>query len=395
MRLESFLKTKGAEYASFDPQRAPRILEKLQIYSNKNQIVIHIIGTNGKGSTGRFLSLMLRELGFSVGHFTSPHLFNLNERFWLNGKLVSENALNEAFASLEFAALKEASYFEVLTFLAKVVFRDCEILVLEAGLGGKFDSTTTCFNANLSLFTSIGFDHEAFLGNTIQEIASTKLKAMAKEAILGFQNDNLEEIVKIAKEIATIKKANLEILTKIPQEILDYINKKEYAFFQAQNLSLAYFALEKLQKIFANKFINFPHFTLKTLLESLPSLDLKGRMQRVAKNIICDVMHNVDGAKTILKQLQNSDFSQNKTILIYNSYFDKNPKEILRLLKPQIKCVEILNIENPRIIKKENLTRILKELEIPSCDFKEIKENENYLVCGSFSVVAEFLKQCQ
>ena len=115
--LEVFLESKGAEYASFDPTRAPKLLAKLGLKFSKNQSIIQIIGTNGKGSTGRFLALMLKTLGVKVGHFTSPHLLHLRERFWINGANISDSALNAAFLELNSEVLKEASYFEVLTFL--------------------------------------------------------------------------------------------------------------------------------------------------------------------------------------------------------------------------------------------------------------------------------------
>ena len=162
--LMEFLDKKGQEYAPFEPKRAPEILALLNLTLPKKLKVIHIIGTNGKGSTGRFLALMLYQKGFNVGHFTSPHLLNFNERFWLNGKNLADEILEEAFLELDFTLLKEASYFEVLTFLAFRVFGDCDYLVLEAGLGGEFDSTTTCFKRDLTLFTHIGIDHPSGAG---------------------------------------------------------------------------------------------------------------------------------------------------------------------------------------------------------------------------------------
>ena len=84
--LMEFLDKKGQEYAPFEPKRAPEILALLNLTLPKKLKVIHIIGTNGKGSTGRFLALMLYQKGFNVGHFTSPHLLNFNERFWSTAK---------------------------------------------------------------------------------------------------------------------------------------------------------------------------------------------------------------------------------------------------------------------------------------------------------------------
>lgn len=391
--LEAFLESKGAEYASFDPTRAPKLLAKLGLKFSKNQSIIQIIGTNGKGSTGRFLALMLKTLGVKVGHFTSPHLLHLRERFWINGANISDSALNAAFLELNSKVLKEASYFEVLTFLTFRVFKDCEIVILEAGLGGEYDSTTTCIKADITLFTSIGIDHQEYLGNTLERIATTKINAIAKHAILGLQSDDCVEY--IAKGIAKTKGAYLEILREIPQEIQNYI-AQNYASYQGKNLSLAWAGLLMLNKIRA-----LPNFALlgvdldsalSTLLSNLPKLDLQGRMQKLAHNIYLDVAHNVDGAKALMESLKIINFIKDKYILIYNSYFDKNPKAILTILKPIVAQVQILPLQNKRVIAKSILENILQELDIAYCDFSGIREDRQYLVCGSFSVVGKFLE---
>lgn len=366
--LEEFLESKGAEYAPFNPKRAPKLFQALKL--NPTCISIQILGTNGKGSTGRFLALMLRQKGFNVGHFTSPHLLNLTERFWHNGKECSKEVLNQAFLTLNQEILQEASYFEVLTFLAIKLFGDCDYMILEAGLGGEYDSTTTCVKFDLSLFTAISLEHQEFLGETLEEIAQTKLKAMAKKAILGF---NPQSVIKIAQNIAKQKHCHLKILKTIPSKIWLYCRKHSYPSYQAENLALAFEGLKTLG--------------YDCDFKSLDALDLQGRMQKIAPNVWVDVAHNLGGAQKIFHQ-----FSQMQLILVYNSFFDKNPKAILGLLKPLVKRVEILNINHKRLIKKEELEQILKSLQIPYCDFKQIQEDEKYLVCGSFSVVAEFLK---
>ncbi len=400
-QLERFLDEKGVEYAPFDPMRAPKILQQLKIFAPSRQMIVQVIGTNGKGSTGRFLSLMLHQLGVKVGHFSSPHLLALEERFWKNGGNLSREDLNEAFLALDSIAesqLEQASYFEVLTFLALRVFSDCDILVLEAGLGGEFDSTTTCAKVNLSLFTNIDLDHQEILGDTLEKIATTKLKAMSKRAILGFQSKasykKEGEVERIAREIAREKRAKLEVLNQIPDEISQWICAKNYPSYQAQNLTLAYYGLLALREIWEQKTASkcFQDFTLESLLKLMLPFDLQGRMQRLTPNICLDVAHNVNAAQAIMEQFKNNFFSQNKCILIYNSYFDKNPYAILSVLAPIIKRVEILEVANPRMIAKKQLEKILQELKIEFRDFKMIEKQENYLVCGSFSVVAEFLK---
>ena len=131
---------------------------------------------------------------------------------------------------------------------------------------------------------------------------------------------------------------------------------------------------------------------LSTLLSNLPKLDLQGRMQKLAHNIYLDVAHNVDGAKALMEYLKIINFIKDKYILIYNSYFDKNPKAILTILKPIVAQVQILPLQNKRVIAKSILENILQELDIAYCDFSGIREDRQYLVCGSFSVVGKFLE---
>lgn len=379
MNLLDYLAKKEEEYREFDPLRAPYIFSKLakdsKNLSNPKCKIIQILGTNGKGSTGRFLALMLRAFGFSVGHFTSPHLLSVCERFWLNGENLKLNVLDEALNKFDFEVLEEASYFEILTFLSLEVFSSCDYFICEAGLGGEYDSTTTCFKSYMKVFTKIDFDHQDRLGNSIREIATTKLNAINVESkcvFVGIQEHN--EVYNIATNIATLKNVKLKTIKTIPQYIKDYCKLNNYPPYQYENLTLASAVLCELG-------------IDKESLYKIPKLDLLGRMQKLRDNVYLDVAHNVSGAKEILEVFRNS-----KIILVYNSYFDKNPFEILKILRPIIERVEIFEVkDNQRIISKDSLCEILDSLHIKYCDFESINGNHTYLVCGSFSVVGEFL----
>jgi dihydrofolate synthase/folylpolyglutamate synthase len=188
--LNTFLENKPLFYETIDYTRMPRIYSRIKTYFNLPKIV-HIIGTNGKGTTGRFLATALVSLGFKVGHYTSPHILKFNERIWLNGANVSDALLEEYHTKLlqiltkqEAAAL---SYFEYTTLLAMLLYSDkSEYVILEAGLGGEYDATSV-FDNVLTLVTPIDIDHEAFLGDTIEAIAQTKLNAIKKTAIVAKQ----------------------------------------------------------------------------------------------------------------------------------------------------------------------------------------------------------------
>lgn len=362
--LIEFLNQKGAEYAPFDPSRAVRIfaLFKLDFLPTFSPKVIHIVGTNGKGSTGRMIARGLK----NVLHFTSPHLLSLNERFYLDGELVSMQTLEEAHQILiQKPYMQEASYFEYLTFLCLFLARDLDFLVLEAGLGGEFDSTNV-IEDKISVFTQIGLDHCEILGESIEEIATTKLNSMGKVAFLGIQNH--KEVLPIAKKIAQDRGAELRICSSLLPPPFDM------PLFLLQNLTLASQVLDYLGVSYE--------------LEHIARLDLCGRAQKYAKNITLDVGHNPDGAKAICKEYENK-----KITLVYNAYKQKDISQVLEILSPIIKEVQIIEVNDSRIVERERLEGILKSLDLPYREFVGAKRDEEYLVFGSFSVVRAFLER--
>ncbi len=379
--LKAFLETKPKEYHKFDPSRF------IQIYKDfKNAFfeiqakVIHIVGTNGKGSTGRFLTLLLADQNFKVLHFTSPHVFEFRERFFLNGSVVEESVLENAHQQLQSHAFSSAcSYFEYATLLAVMLAKDCDYLVLEAGLGGEFDSTNA-LEKTLSVFTPIDYDHKEFLGDSLESIATTKLKAMGPLNIIAPQQ---ELVLNIAQKIAKDKHAQLIVVqNEISQEVKAYIERYHLAHFLAMNLEVALKAFETLLP--CNK---------QEVLKNLKPLNLIGRCELLSPNILIDVGHNPHSAKALKEEIKR--VFNTKIILIYNCYQDKDAFLVLEILKPVIKKVLILELHNERIIQLEKLKGILETLGLEYALFEDVEENENYLVYGSFLVANAFYERYQ
>lgn len=391
MSLNEVLLSKGAEYAPFDTSRAKRIYDSIvpifgfdKCFGTRCK-VIHIIGTNGKGSTGRFIAMGLEQQKKSVLHFTSPHLFEFNERFfvsdgWFQGDIPHDRLeqIHQKLWAIE--SVREASYFEYATFLALVLGMEYEYLVLEAGVGGEFDSTSV-IKANVSVFTLIGLDHQEMLGEHIEQIATTKLRAMSEYAILARQNH--KEVEQIAREIALQKGAKC-VLWEGLEEILG--GQKEAFYQYAKRYKLPLFLQENLST--AMRVMAF--FGMEFDFLRLGRLSLRGRCEILAKNIVLDVGHNIDGARALRAFL-----GKKKLNLVYNSYIEKDIEAILRELLPNIKKVLILSVENSRICPKERLIKTLEALQVAFMDFDiaMMSESEEYLVFGSFSVAQEFLRQ--
>ncbi|MFP5991035.1 Mur ligase family protein [Helicobacter pylori] len=380
-RLSAFLETKPKEYHKFDPSRF------IQIYKDfKNAFfeiqakVIHVVGTNGKGSTGRFLTLLLADQNFKVLHFTSPHVFEFRERFFLNGSVVEESVLENAHQQLQSHAFSSAcSYFEYATLLAVMLAKDCDYLVLEAGLGGEFDSTNA-LEKTLSVFTPIDYDHKEFLGDSLESIATTKLKAMDSLNIIAPQQ---ELVLNVAQKIAKEKHAKLIVVqNEISKGVMDYIERHHLAYFLAMNLEVALKAFETLLP--CNK---------QEVLKNLKPLNLIGRCELLSPNILIDVGHNPHSAKALKEEIKR--IFNAPIVLIYNCYQDKDAFLVLEILKPVVKKVLILELHNERIIQLEKLKGILETLGLEHALFEELKENENYLVYGSFLVANAFYGRYQ
>jgi len=376
--LKGFLENKPLYYDEIDYTRMPRVYAKI-----KNRVtlpkIIHIIGTNGKGTTGRFLATVLYSLGFSTGHYTSPHILEFNERIWRNGKNIATTELEKAHKELlQLLSQEDAdalSYFEYTTLLALLCYKECEYVVLEAGLGGEYDATAV-FENILTLVTPIDFDHEAFLGSSIEEIATTKLNAVKSAAILALQPHR--EVYTVAAEIAA--KKSLEIVPFV--EYLNATDKKKITKI-TKELGLVEYLQDNLKLAVATlKFLNISYES-----ENFFHAKLFGRLSKLEKNIYLDVGHNTLAARSIVKALQG-----NKYRLVYNSYRDKNYKEILRILTPIIKEVAIIAVDEERIEKLAVLEETLSKLSIKYSNFTSIDPTQEYLVFGSFSVAETFLR---
>ena len=377
--LDNFLENKPLFYKEINRARMPNAFKFVQ-GAFKIPKIIHLIGTNGKGSTGRFLAQMLAR-GHSVGHYTSPHIFEFRERFWMNGAVASADALETAHERLikilppEVA--RSLSYFEYATLLCAPLFEGCDFFVCEAGVGGEFDATNV-FDKRLSLFTPIGFDHTALLGDTLEQIATTKFNAMADVALM---NDDMSELCAsiargiAAKKGATLKFASQNLSNEDKNEIKIYAQEFGLPEFLRSNLTLSSSAFKELG------------FSLN--LANLGALDLSGRCEKIAPNVTIDVGHNEMAAQALVKK-----FADKKLNLIFNAFADKDIKAVLKAIRPIVKKTYIIEYETPgRELATEQVKEALRQLDMEFADFTDMRADEEYLAFGSFYLVEAFLKR--
>lgn len=372
--LEEFLKYKTLYYDKID---FSTVKNSWEILSQKIKLpfVIHIVGTNGKGSTGRFLSHYLYKKNYKTLHYSSPHILKFNERIWIDGSDVSDEKLTEAHNFLQniydVDLLSKLTYFEYTTLLAIYLSKDMDYLVLEAGLGGEFDATNVVPN-DLSLITTIDLDHQSFLGNSVEKIAITKMRSVDTKMLVGYQiHDEVKQSAfEVQKQIKDERNKNINI--EFVKDFDKYNLNEKFASYLKRNLHLVIKCLEELK--------------IDVDISLFDDVKLFGRCQKIASNITIDVGHNPLAARVLKEEFKNK-----KITLIYNSYADKDYEEVLKILKPIIKEISIIDIDDKRMAEKNNLLKIIKDLNIINLQTIEIKDDKEYLVFGSFLVVEKFL----
>lgn len=381
LNLKEFLNYKTMYYDKIDFSYVQKSWQILSTHI-KIPFVIHIVGTNGKGSTGRYLSSYLNQTNHKVLHYSSPHIKKFNERIWINGNDVNNEQLEIAHKFLlsiyDDELLKILTYFEYTTLLALYLSKDVDYLVLEAGLGGEFDATNVVKN-DLSLITTIDLDHQAFLGNTVEKIATTKMRSVDTKMLVGYQvhDDVKKSAFKVKEQIKNER--NVDIKIEFVEDFEEYSFSNLIPKYLQRNLHLVIKCLKELNIAIDTKLFE--------------NVKLQGRCQKISSNITIDVGHNPLAARAIFEEFN----SKNKKItLIYNSYKDKDFSEVLNILKPIINEVFIIEVSDNRMAKKEDIQAILKDLnikEIETLVFDEDSLNKEYLAFGSFMVVEKFLDE--
>lgn len=376
---------------------------------------IHIAGSNGKGSCGAMLNAALRRTGFSTGFYSSPHLISPRERFRVNGESISELEFTNLVSALRPHAEKMAkagycpTYFEFTTAMAALHFAEKQVdfVIWETGMGGRFDSTNIV-EPLCSVITSIGLDHQQYLGERIEDIAFEKagiIKAgrpvfigdipeSAKEVIIN-RADELNALVIEASD-ANILNLDFSKLNSIWIQSFDFmqyhINLSMPGAMQRENFRIVFSVLEYLAVEF--------EFKLSEALAGLEEAFWPARCQILPNGIIIDGAHNADGIKTLLESL--GEFSPGKKIpIIFGGFKDKNIFECLKLLEPWAEYFVFLPLatEFRPSCSAEELLEMLKRISNkrafiasnPAKALQLTKQNSLRMVCGSLYLAGEFL----
>lgn len=338
--------------------------------------IIHVAGTNGKGSVCQFIRSILQEKGKTVGVFSSPHLLRVNECIRINDVDISDKELahyiNKVKKVLEVIHKEEIypSYFEVLTAIAFVYFyeKQTDFVLLEVGLGGAEDATNVIKKSLISVFTKISIDHTDFLGDTLEKIAVHKA-GIIKDGGMVITPIQDEEVMKVIKE--TCIRKNAELLCIDTSQVTDINTGEEGTCFlfegvsyilkmigahQAYNCSIAI----KVAKWLCDR--GFLELTLEDIKQGVFKATWQGRLEKINDypKVFVDGAHNVDGIKALASAV---DFLESSyKIGIVGILKDKEVDEMLKIICPKFDVLIVTAPNNKRALEVGLLAKKIRNI---------------------------------
>ncbi len=351
--------------------------------------VVHVAGTNGKGSVCAMIDSICRAQGYRTGLFTSPHLVTFRERIRVNGEMVSKDAIANGLTAIRNVVADwdpHPTFFEVTTALALKCFSEAEmdVVILETGIGGRLDATNAV-QSDVSVITQIDFDHKEWLGNTLAEIASEKA-GIIKPAIPVVCAPQRPEAEKVIRARAADCEASLQFVTGSYGGSPIALRGQH----QKQNAAVAIAAL-RAAKIDVDD---------SAIARGLATVDWPARFQKWDERTIIDGAHN-PAATRALAETWREVFSDQKATLILAILSDKALRAICEALAPIADSVILPRIRSERAAAPEELAKVLSKITPPlpysiaptvgdSLTLARSKPNP-ILITGSFHFAGEVL----
>ena len=326
--------------------------------------IIHVAGTNGKGSVCAMLSSILQEAGYKVGMYTSPHLKRFNERVRINNTLITDKEIVEYFLKIK-PEITNQSFFEITTALALLYFSEKKVdfAVLEVGLGGRLDATNVS-KPLVSVITNVGLEHTDILGQKIEKIAKEKAGIVKKNVpvVTGAKGRALETIKKITlnKKTILIKNKKYEKNENNTFDINSYKNLK-FDFlkgnFQIENASIEITTIETLNKYYKLK------INKNQIKKGLEKAKWPARMQFVSKNVLVDCAHNLSGFQSLKKELLLIKKQRNieNFVFVVAILNDKDIEAMLKTISPLVSTIIFTKPDNKRASSINELASIFKK----------------------------------
>lgn len=371
------LTSQGKFYINLGLERISALLELLNNPQDKLKC-IHVAGTNGKGSVCAIIAGVLQNAGMNAGLYTSPHIFEYTERIKINGNDISKNDFAKYVFEICDIADKNKIHlteFEVLTAVMFKYFADnnVDVVVMETGLGGRFDATNVIKSNLCSIITHIDLDHTERLGNTKSKIAFEKA-GIIKPNCPVFTSEGYEEIKDKADECNSL----FSLVT--PFE--DTANLSLKGTCQQENLSLALAAVRYL----------FPQISEDVIQDSISKISHPCRFQLCREDLIIDASHNPNGAMALRESL-DFYYPDKKRCFVFGCLNNKDYKKMMQILFAKGDEIYFYHFNNQNSCTVEELQ---ESCEFESNTFKsldELPQNCIKIVCGSFYMLNEIIPQ--
>lgn len=385
--------------------------------------IIHVAGTNGKGSVCAYLSSILCTAGYSVGMFTSPHLIEMRERFRVDGIPVERKEFVEAFHQVmgNLEDMRKSckcedyhpTFFELLFLMGMIIFeqKKTDFIILETGLGGRLDATNCINNPILSVITEIGLDHMQYLGDTIEEIAGEKAGILKQSVPVVFSDkrkESSEVIVKRAETLGIqafpVKKEDY-FDVKVTNKNIDFSFHSRYynyirlsitarALYQVENAALAVRCIETLDTRHS--------ITEKQIKSGIKKTIWEGRMEEVLPDVYVDGAHNEDGIRAFVETVE-CDGCVGRRYLLFSASLDKDYDTMIRLLEKNqlFEKTAVAKFNNPRTAALKQMQEVFEKYDAKDCTYHEDvqnalkcliseKEEKDYIyIVGSLYLVGE------
>lgn len=363
-----------------------RVLKVLEYFGNpQDKInVIHVAGTNGKGSVCTMIAEILRTAGFKTALYTSPHLFSYTERFKINGQNIPENIFSEYVTLVEQIAKKhniELTEFEILTVAAYKYFYDenVDYAVMETGMGGRLDATNTVKKPVAALITSISIDHKDRLGDTIEKIAFEKAGIIKSfvPVFINFDNQGKFVVENVAKD------RNSSVFQNDKRIDIKFENGVNYAVFDGEDWEFSLWGLHQIQNL--SLVLKFVEFMVKNgvkiskehIKSALKTVFIPARFQYVKDyNLIIDGSHNADAANILRKNL-DFYFGNQKGCWFYGTLSTKEYEKVINILFRKGDTVYPIKFEHQNSVDEKIIRQ--KIYDKNNINFKKYCKTENIL----------------
>ena len=372
----------------------------------KKYKIIHITGTNGKGSTSTIIETVLLEAGCSVGKYTSPHILKFNERIRANGKDISDEEIALTYEKVK-NAIKNIgitpTFFEVTTAMMFLYFAEKKVqyAVLEVGMGGRFDATNVA-DGDIAVITNVSLDHTEYLGKTIYDIAFEKAGIIKEKSFVVVGDSNKEFLKAVSEKKETF--INTEEKYKDVKYSLNFKNFMTEIYISEKKFNLSLFGDYQVKNFLcAYEALKYLGISDDIIEKAVSKVVWQCRFERFSQNplTILEGAHNIDGILN-LKKILTHEYKPDEIVMIVSILKDKKVKEMLEVCESFSDKIILTSLsDNPRGLSGEKLLEYTDKSSVFSVedDIKkayETAEKSNrriIVVCGSFYTCERFKKE--